>query len=82
MEKNCSKDYEELYDAIHEAEHVASDHKRLNPKIPINDELNEPHTKNTTPIYIGNVELKKFNPNEREEFQKKEVVSAPSITGR
>ncbi len=69
----CTKEYSTLNDAMRDAERVESAHKRLGTKSPRQDPTPRTRTTTTpepTPMDIGNVQLKKLTPAERDQCRK------------
>ena len=68
----CTREYENLSDAMRDAERVESAHKRLGkPPRPTNPHSGRPpRNDDVVPMDIGNVQLKKLTPAEREQCKK------------
>ena len=68
----CTKDYEALNDAMRDAERVESAHRRLGAPPPRSHgkESGNGTPTGTTPMDIGNIQLKKLTPAEKEQCRK------------
>ena len=68
----CTREYENLGDAMKDAERVESAHKRLGKATkPVNPPSGKPpRNDGVVPMEIGNIQLQKLNPAEREQCKK------------
>ena len=65
----CTREYHQLNDAMRDAERVESAHKRLG-KPPKQDQRPPKNHQEPTPMEIGNIQLKKLTPAERDQCRK------------
>ena len=66
----CTRDYNELGDAMRDAERVEAAHKRLGSKPTTTQNPQKPNADTPVPMDLGNVKLGKLTPAEREQCKK------------